>query len=275
MMYLLGAKLDLITNKNHSTTYSIMLAQSPSLRLQSIRFQVVYQSGAKNIADPLSRIVARLNDVPLIATVGGDSFVESVAKESLPIALSWGDVVAKSKQCNEIQQLVNAIQDNDFSSCSIGYKAASGELSEVQNVVLRNNRIVVPVCLRNHVIQLAHEGHQGIVKTKQRLRSKVWWPGIDKQAESHCRQCIDCMSVAKPDPPQPVSMTKFPDKPWSFLSADLMGPLPNGQSIIVLVDYYSRYFECAFLTSTKSEKIVEFLDTIFARYGYCDAPPVT
>jgi len=110
MMYLLGAKFDLITNKNHSTTYSIMLAQSPSLRLQSIRFQVVYQSGAKNIADPLSRIVARLNDVPLIATVGGDtrSFVESVAKESLPIALSWDDVVAKSMQYNVINSAVVA-----------------------------------------------------------------------------------------------------------------------------------------------------------------------
>jgi len=118
----------------------------------------------------------------------------------LSIALSWEDVIAKSKQCNEIQQLVKAIHDNDFSSCSIDYKAVSSELNEVQNVVLRNNRIVVPVCLRNHVIQLAHEGHQYIVKTKQRLRSKVWWPGIDKQAELHYRQCIDCMSVAKPDP---------------------------------------------------------------------------
>jgi len=127
----------------------------------------------ENDADPLSRMVTRLDYVPLIATVVGDSFAESVAKESLPIALSWDDVIAKSKQCNEIQQLVKAIQDNDFSSCSIDYKAVSGELSEVQNVVLRNNRIVVPVCLRNHVIQLAHEGHQGIVKAKQRLRPKV------------------------------------------------------------------------------------------------------
>jgi len=162
----------------------------------------------ENYADPLSRMVTRLDCVPLIATVVGDSFVELVAKESLSIALRWGDVVAKSKQYAEIQQLVKARQDNDLSSCSIGYKAVSGELSEVQSVVLRNNRIVVPVYLLNHVIQLAHEGHQDIVKAKQRLRSNVWWPGIDKQAGSHCRQCIDCMSVAKPDPP----LRKPPDR---------------------------------------------------------------
>ena len=147
----------------------------------------------------------------------------------------------------------------------------SSELSEVQGVVLRDSRIVMPVSLRDHVIQLAHEGHQGVVKTKQRLRTKVWWPGIDKQAENYCKSCIDCMTVSQPDPPRPVSMTKFPDKPWSFLATDILGPLPTGQSIIVLIDYYSRYFECAFLSSTKSEKVIEFLDTVFARWGYCDA----
>jgi len=109
----------------------------------------------ENDADPLSRMVTRLDYAHLIA----------VAKESLSIALSWEVVIAKSKQCKEIQQLVKAIHDNDFSICSIDYKAVSSELNEVQNVVLRNNRIVVPVCLRNHVIQLAHEGHQCIVKT--------------------------------------------------------------------------------------------------------------
>jgi len=38
-------------------------------------------------------------------------------------------------------------------------------------------RIVIPTALK--VIQLAHEGHQGIVKTKALLRSKVWFPNID------------------------------------------------------------------------------------------------
>ena len=34
-------------------------------------------------------------------------------------------------------------------------------------------RLIIPKCLREQVLQLAHEGHQGIVKTKNRLRSKV------------------------------------------------------------------------------------------------------
>ena len=30
--------------------------------------------------------------------------------------------------------------------------------------------------MRDDVLRLAHKGHQGIVKTKNRLRAKVLWP---------------------------------------------------------------------------------------------------
>ena len=44
-------------------------------------------------------------------------------------------------------------------------------------LLLRGSRIVIPQVLGEHVLKLAHEGHQRIVKTKCRLRSK---------AESRC-----------------------------------------------------------------------------------------
>ena len=43
---------------------------------------------------------------------------------------------------------------------------------------LRGSRPVIPGELRPRVLELAHEGHQGILKTKCRLRSKVWWPKL-------------------------------------------------------------------------------------------------
>ena len=44
-------------------------------------------------------------------------------------------------------------------------------------------RIVIPKQLRCQVLELAHEGHPGILAMKQRLRTKVWWPGIDRGGE--------------------------------------------------------------------------------------------
>ena len=46
-------------------------------------------------------------------------------------------------------------------------------------IILRATRIDVPEILQQRVIDLAHEGHQGIAKTKSLLREKVWFAGID------------------------------------------------------------------------------------------------
>ena len=49
------------------------------------------------------------------------------------------------------------------------------------NIVMRGDRIVMPESVWKHTLRLAHEGHQGMVRTKTRLNGKVWWPQIDKQ----------------------------------------------------------------------------------------------
>ena len=59
-------------------------------------------------------------------------------------------------------------------------------------LVLRGTRIIMPESLRERTVELAHEGHQGIVKTKARLRTKVWWSGVDRAAEQACRACHAC-----------------------------------------------------------------------------------
>ena len=47
-----------------------------------------------------------------------------------------------------------------------------------------------------------------------------------------------------------------------------MGPLPSGESLLIVVDYYSRFFEVVIMQSTTSQKMIEALTPIFARYGY-------
>ena len=71
---------------------------------------------------------------------------------------------------------------------------------------------------------------------KKILRSKVWWPGIDKQVEQYCKTCYGCQLVSQPTKPEPMSRTELPAGPWQHLAADLLGPLPTGESILVLVD---------------------------------------
>ena len=143
----------------------------------------------------------------------------------------------------------------------------SHELACIGQVVLRGTRIVVPRKLRRRVLDLAHEGHQGIVKTKERLRSKVWWPGIDKEAEKKCRECLGCQMVSKHVPPPPIKPTRLPERAWKEIAVDLLGPLPTGEHLLVVVDYFSRWMEVDVLRSTTSAAVIKCLDSHFVRYG--------
>ena len=132
---------------------------------------------------------------------------------------------------------------------------------------MRSTRIVIPQKLRGKVIALAHEGHLGIVGTKQNLRSRVWWPEIDRETERFCRHCHGCQITSRPDPPEPVRSSELPSRPWEDLATDFLGPFPSGESILVIVDYYSRYYEYRVMKSTTAEKTIDVFQEVFSRHG--------
>ena len=101
--------------------------------------------------------------------------------------------------------------------------------------------MVVPSKLRARVIELGHEGHQGTAKMKQRLRKKVWWPGIDRKAETFCKTCHGCQVVGVPSHPEPLHMNELPQGPWQSIAIDFMGPLPSEDYVFAVTDYYSHY----------------------------------
>ena len=51
------------------------------------------------------------------------------------------------------------------------------------------------------------------------------------------------------------------------MAIDLLGPLPTGESILVVVDYYSRYYEIDIMRSTVASKVISSLEEIFVRHG--------
>ena len=168
----------------------------------------------------------------------------------------------------ELQLVRSCLTSDDWNEAPTVYAAARYELANVGFVVMRGTRIVVPTSLRSQVLALAHEGHQGISKTKSRLRTKVWWPNMDKDAENVCRRCHSCQVVSQPVAAPPVQPTTLPNGPWQHLAVDLLGPLPSGNSLLVLVDYYSRYFEVDVIRSTSTDVVVDKLGAHFARHGF-------
>ena len=102
--------------------------------------------------------------------------------------------------------------------------------------------------------------------TKQKFRCKVWWPGMEKDADTFCKACYGCQLVSRPDNVEPIRTTVLPTGPWRDLAVDLLRPLPTSESLLV-VDYYSRYYEIEVMKSTTTSKVIERLDEIFSRHN--------
>ena len=270
-VYLYGIDFELLTD-HKPLEYIYSERSTPSarverwvLRLQPYHFTVKYIPGPTNIADALSRLTG---DGPANRRNKTEEYVSFVATNATPVYLSIDEIEKESADDRELTEVRKCILTDKWESCPPAYKSVRHELCVYGQVLLRGTRLVIPAKLRKQVVELGHEGHQGIVKTKQRLRSKVWWPGIDRDAKSKCKTCYECQLVSQPSPPEPVKTTKLPAESWQDVAADLLGPMPTGEHLLVIVDYFSRFYEVVIMNTVTANSIIKALEPIFARYGY-------
>ncbi|KAF6024733.1 hypothetical protein EB796_016957 [Bugula neritina] len=139
--------------------------------------------------------------------------------------MSFNEIKNAAAKCLEMGQVRKSLINGLWSNCLPAYKAVMTKLAEVGGVVMRGNRIVMPVSLKSVAVELAHEGHQGTSKTKQLSRTKLWWPGMDQDVERFCKGCYECQLVSALSRPPPMSSTKMPDKPWEHIACDLLGSI--------------------------------------------------
>ena len=172
---------------------------------------MVHRPRQGNIADPLSRLLRREvkpNNHQQFAV----EYVRFVAVNATPTALTTREIEEASAVDEELVEVRKAITTGQFAKCK-QYMAVAGELCVIGQLVHRGTRIVIPKKLQPRTLALAHEGHLGVVGTKQNLRTKVWWPGMDKAADRLCRACHGCQLVAQPDLPEPIRSTAIPGGP--------------------------------------------------------------
>ena len=189
-----------------------------SARLLCFNYDVIYRAGIQNqTADCLSRL-------PLSTATSHEPVTEPELVALLTTAqaaITPVEFKSASPVCTELSALRTQIQKGwpaSPKSVSIElqpYFKMRNELSVYENLVLRGSRLVVPVALRKTLIVLAHENHQGIVRTKQRLRELHWFPAIDSLAQSYISACTLCQNEDRTAktfaaPLQPVPLAAAP-----------------------------------------------------------------
>ncbi|XP_062714057.1 uncharacterized protein K02A2.6-like [Aedes albopictus] len=236
-----------------------------AMRLQSFRFQIVHIPGKVNIADSLSRL-PKFKHCTTYDRIGEEA-VLAIMEHAKPVALSMEELSTQSERDAILSDVKEAIRTGRWSDAVKKYAPFKEELYCYDQVLLRGDRLVVPSNLQKRVLRLAHIGHPGIERTKQRLRSKVWWPSMDRDVERAVKSCLDCQVVGKLVPAEPMEVRRMPENPWEVLHLDTLGPLPSGNSLLVIIDPYSRYRVIEVLRQTTSTDIVDRLRPLFMRLG--------
>ncbi|XP_057310600.1 uncharacterized protein K02A2.6-like [Hydractinia symbiolongicarpus] len=171
-----------------------------------------------------------------------------------------------SKDC-ELQLISHAIKTGNWDNLK-EYKIIQQKFCEVDGIILRENRIVLPKSLRQTAINIAHQGHLGVQKAKNLLRSKLYWKSMDSHITEALSKCRACHSVGPNHAPTPLIHSPLPNHPWEELAIDLFGPLLSGDKLLVVIDLYSRYPIVEVVRNTTTSNIMNKLENIFSLFGY-------
>lgn len=249
------------------------------IKLLEYNFEVEYQPGKSNPADYFSRHPIQMTEhKPPREEKMAEEHVNFITAHALPKTVGLDDIVQATRQDTVIQEAMKAMQTgrwhevikNSSPENSMELRRlylVRNELSaRDSDLLLRGNRIVIPTIMRKKVVQIAHEGHQGIVRTKSLLRTKVWFSGIDALVQNIVGACTQCQVITVDNSREPIKMSKLPDGPWRELSCDLMD-LPNGKYVMVIVDDYSRFPVAEIINSATAQAVITALDGILATFG--------
>lgn len=283
-IYLFGHKFTVITDaKALEHIYKNPKSKPPArlerwrMKMQAYDFDVIYKPGESNMSDYLSRHPDVTKTQASNAGKIAEEYLSFITYHDVPKAMTLHDIINETSSDNDLQQVMQNVRQSSWKS---NYKTNTvlDTLARVKNeltvvtfkngeVLLHGNRIVLPKQLQQKAISIAHEGHPGIVRTKQLLREKVYFPKMDKMVEDLCNSCIPCLAATDKNSREPLQMTEMPKQAWDSVSMDFCGPFPDGKYLLVLIDDFSRFPIVEIITSLNAKSVIEKLDKIFSEYG--------
>ena len=138
--------------------------------------------------------------------------------------------------------------------------------------------LVVPENLKQEAIRLNHDlpssGHQGIERTKARIKEKFFWYGMGKDITEYVVSCDVCNKNKKSSIKGRLPMHEYQaGAPMERVHIDFLGPLPKtprgNEHILMMVDQFTKWVECVPLPSQTAEVTAKAaIDGFFSRFGY-------
>ena len=214
-LYLIGKEFDLVVDNKavelvfgNPKSKPCARLERWALRLIPYNFKVRHEPGSTNIAD----FISRNSDFDSIETVEYvEDYINMLVDNNLPPTIKLeaikqateSDIILQRVKMMVEKQLVDVV-DRELKP----YYDIRNELSiSCEGIILKQSKIVIPRRLQKDIVEIGHEGHQSIEKTKQLLSQFIWFPGMGQLVERIVKSCITCSTNSEKRCFEPLKMS--------------------------------------------------------------------
>ena len=259
--------LEILVKKSLSATPKRL--QAMRMRINRYAIKLFYKPGPSMVLpDTLSRAYPNLSGDS--GHTGPFDTVNSLA--FMPVSDKRVDEIRAATAADDsMQKLIATILEgwpeskDKVPSELASYYAVRDTLSVQDGVILKGERLVIPVSMRPDVRQKLHAAHLGRDSMLRRARELVYWPGMNNEIQQLAESCDICQSQSPRQCQEPMIPHSRGDIPWQKVGADLFSI--QGRHYLVTVDYLSNFWEIDFMTSLTTSAIIMKMKQHFARYG--------
>ena len=147
--------------------------------------------------------------------------------------------------------------------------AQKGLLTTFNNIVLYQEKLIVPKAIRTYMMQVLHSAHQGCTGMIARATKSIHWPGIRKCLMSYQMNCRTCSEISPSQPREPLELTPLAERPFQVICSDLFQL--NGRFYLIVVDRFSGFLHIFYSRESPNHKFLQkHIRDIFKRYGRPD-----
>jgi transposase InsO family protein len=157
--------------------------------------------------------------------------------------LKNGDLVPNVREFAAIERKITEPWKERLLRAQKATRPMGTQVDKKDGLVKKERKIWLPESIAEEFVTEQHSlpahGHQGVRRTHTRISRNYWTPELKELVTQVVRNCDACIrnKSSRHSPCGQMEAVQVPEQPWSSISWDFIGPLPESEEPVTRVKY--------------------------------------